>query len=507
MEETVMIGIYCRQSVDKKDSISIEQQRETCIRVIGEAEYTVFSDKGFTGANTNRPGFEKMMKAVRMGRITKVIVYKVDRISRSLLDFVGIYSEFEKRQVEFVSCCEQFDTSTAMGKATLQIIMVFAELERNMIQKRVRDNFYERAKKGLYLAGAAPYGFQRREIVIDGIHTHMLEPDSGHPEKLRNVRWMYTDYRMNRSLGRIAKLLNEKNMLTNRGNPFTAVSVSRILRNTVYVRADAQVYDYLVSKGAVVDQPVESFVGIYGCTVYGRRKGKTVRKFSDLRGENVQMNLHEGIISSAEWLAVQRELDKNKPLSRSGSGKNTWLTGLTKCSFCQKAVTAVGGQKNGKRYISCTGRKEHCCQGRTRSVTFDEIEAAVMNSLTERIRSFDFTQAEKSRSVTAEENGLKIRLSKNKEEIAKLMEKVADAGEGLMHYINERISMLDSDSKELREKLRQLQGDGRAENETKKIKSQLTEWGSLDFEQKKLIAHTFIEKIMIGDGTIEIMYR
>ena len=67
--------------------------------------------------------------------------------------------------------------------------------------------------------------------------------------------------------------------------------------------------------------------------------------------------------------------------------------------------------------------------------------------------------------------------------------------------------MLDSDSKELREKLRQLQGDGRAENETKKIKSQLTEWGSLDFEQKKLIAHTFIEKIMIGDGTIEIMYR
>ena len=92
MGEMQMIGIYCRQSVDKKDSISIEQQRDTCVRVIGDAKYTVFSDKGYTGANTNRPGFEKMMKAVETGIIEKVIVYKVDRISRSLLDFVGIYT-------------------------------------------------------------------------------------------------------------------------------------------------------------------------------------------------------------------------------------------------------------------------------------------------------------------------------------------------------------------------------------------------------------------------------
>ncbi len=503
MGEMQMIGIYCRQSVDKKDSISIEQQRDTCVRVIGDAKYTVFSDKGYTGANTNRPGFEKMMKAVETGIIEKVIVYKVDRISRSLLDFVGIYSEFEKRRVEFVSCCEQFDTSNAMGKATLQIIMVFAELERNMIQKRVRDNFYERAKKGLYLAGAAPYGFQRKEIIIDGIHTHMLEPESEHPEKLSNVRWMYTDYRLNRSLGRIAKILNGKKALTNRGKPFTAVSVSRILRNTVYVRADVEVYKYLASKGAEMNQPVENYVGIFGCTVYGRRKGKTVRKFSDLRGENVQMNLHEGIITSSEWLAVQKELDRNKPLSRSGKSSSTWLTGLTKCRFCGKGVTVVGGQKNGRRYLSCGGKKEHSCQGRTACMTFDEIESAVKNSLIARIKGFEFSE----RGFTAEENELKIRLEKNKAEAEKLLDKVADAGESLMHYINERIEMLEAGSRNIMEELKKLHEQAGTEQDAEKIRQTLTEWNELSFNEKKLTAQAFIEKIVVGDGTIEIMYR
>ena len=156
-----MIAIYCRQSIDKKDSISIEQQEQACKAFTFGAPYAVYSDKGYTGANTNRPEFSSLMSDVQNGSIQKVIVYKVDRISRSLQDFVGIYSEFEKHGVEFVSCNEQFDTSTAMGKATLQIIMVFAELERNMIQKRVKDNFYERAKKGLFLAGVAPYGFKK----------------------------------------------------------------------------------------------------------------------------------------------------------------------------------------------------------------------------------------------------------------------------------------------------------------------------------------------------------
>ena len=199
-----MIAIYCRQSIDKKDSISIEAQIESCKRLIFSEEYEVYTDKGFTGANTNRPQFEKLMKDIEKKKINKIIVYKVDRISRSLQDFVGIYARFEKHGIEFVSCNEQFDTSTAMGKATLQIIMVFAELERNMIQKRVKDNFYERAKKGLFLAGVAPYGFKKVPIQIDGINTRILEIDSDHPEQMQAVKYMYSEYMLSKSLGELA---------------------------------------------------------------------------------------------------------------------------------------------------------------------------------------------------------------------------------------------------------------------------------------------------------------
>ena len=267
-----MIAIYCRQSVDKKDSISIEQQEQACIAFTFGNAYKVFKDKGFTGANTNRPAFVEMMSQVRSRQVTKVIVYKVDRISRSLQDFVGIYGEFEKYGVEFVSCNEQFDTSNAMGKATLQIIMVFAELERSMIQKRVHDNFYERAKKGLFLAGVAPFGYKKIPVTIDGIHTHKLEADE---KQIEIVKMIYSDYLMTRSLGAVVKKLNACGISTNRGNYFSSVTIARLLRNPVYVRADADVYLYLKSKGASMNQPIEDYIGVFGCTIYGERKSKT----------------------------------------------------------------------------------------------------------------------------------------------------------------------------------------------------------------------------------------
>ncbi len=502
-----MIAIYCRQSVDKKDSISIGQQEAACKRLTGtEENCLVFSDKGFTGANTHRPGFEKMMREIKKGRIAKVIVYKVDRISRSLLDFVGIYSLFEKYQVEFVSCSEQFDTSTAMGKATLQIIMVFAELERNMIQKRVKDNFYDRAKKGLYLAGVAPFGYCKVPITVDGIHTHCLAPDQEHPEKLSSVRWMYESCLLHKSLGQIARELNVQGMMTNRSKPFTSVSVSRILRNTVYVRADADVYHYLKEKGAVIQQPVEDFTGVYGCTVYGTRKQKTTQKFTDLHGENVQLNHHEGLISSADWLAVQHELDQHKPVSNSGKGRNTWLTGLTKCRFCGRGVTVVNGQRNGKRYLNCGGRKEHLCPGRSHPMTFDEIEEAVKNDLLQTLRSFAFTPAVHPRVVTAEENHLKIRLIRNREEIEKLMEKLADAGKTLMTYIRERIQQLDAENKEISAELNR-QSDEQPTEDVGQLRKRLMDWDELAFDEKKRIAQAFLSSVIVGDGEIEVVYQ
>ena len=106
-----MIAIYVRQSVDKKDSLSIEDQIERCKAEIGQESYKVYEDKGYSGKSLNRRDFPLMMNDIRAGNISKVVVYRLDRISRSVLDFANIYAVLEEYGVEFVSCNEKFQIS------------------------------------------------------------------------------------------------------------------------------------------------------------------------------------------------------------------------------------------------------------------------------------------------------------------------------------------------------------------------------------------------------------
>ena len=123
-------ALYGRQSVDKKDSISVESQLDFCKYETHGQPYQTYTDKGFSGKNTNRPDFECMMRDIRAGRIKRVIVYKLNRISRSILDFANMMEVFQEYDVEFVSSTEKFDTSTPIGRAMLNICIVFAQLER-----------------------------------------------------------------------------------------------------------------------------------------------------------------------------------------------------------------------------------------------------------------------------------------------------------------------------------------------------------------------------------------
>ena len=129
--------IYARQSVDRKDSISIESQIDFCKYELKGGSCRVFKDKGYSGKNTDRPEFQKLLGEIRKGKVRRVIVYKLDRISRSILDFATMMELFQEYDVEFVSSTEKFDTSTPMGRAMLNICIVFAQLERETIQKGV----------------------------------------------------------------------------------------------------------------------------------------------------------------------------------------------------------------------------------------------------------------------------------------------------------------------------------------------------------------------------------
>ena len=133
--------IYARQSVDRKDSISIESQIDFCKYELKGGSCRVFKDKGYSGKNTDRPEFQKLLGEIRKGKVRRVVVYKLDRIRRSILDFANMMELFQEYDVEFVSSTEKFDTSTPMGRAMLNICIVFAQLERETIQKRVTDAY------------------------------------------------------------------------------------------------------------------------------------------------------------------------------------------------------------------------------------------------------------------------------------------------------------------------------------------------------------------------------
>ena len=174
-------AIYARQAIDKADSISIESQIEFCNYELKGGACKEYTDKGYSGKNTDRPQFQNLIQDIEQGRIRKVIVYKLDRISRSILDFANIMGLFEKYKVEFVSSTEKFDTETPMGRAMLNICIVFAQLERETIQRRVRDAYLSRSRKGFHMGGKTPYGFLTEPIQMEGINTKKLV---AHPEVL-----------------------------------------------------------------------------------------------------------------------------------------------------------------------------------------------------------------------------------------------------------------------------------------------------------------------------------
>ena len=221
------VAIYIRVSTTYQvDKDSLPLQREELINyakyILGIEEYQVFEDAGFSGKNTDRPGYQSMMKGVRSGLFSHVLVWKLDRISRNLLDFAAMYNELKRLDVAFVSKNEQFDTSSAMGEAMLKIILVFAELERKMTSERVTATMISRASNGKWNGGRVPYGYsydaEKKEFSII-------------PEEQEAAVLMCDLYESSRSLVHVSRKLNEKGYRTKAGNQWGPVGVRHVLRS------------------------------------------------------------------------------------------------------------------------------------------------------------------------------------------------------------------------------------------------------------------------------------
>ena len=508
-------ALYARQSIEKKDSISIESQLEYCRYETRGETFIEYTDKGFSGKDTNRPGFENMMNDIRAGKIRRVIVYKLDRISRSILDFANMMEIFQKYHVEFVSSTEKFDTSTPIGRAMLNICIVFAQLERETIQKRVTDAYYARCRRGFYMGGRIPYGYRITDTVIDNIRTSMYEevPEESHQLKLIYSMYADTDY----SLGDIVRYLNEHQIKNLRGASWNTARISEMLRNPAYVEADIDVYRFFQSQGANIHNPASDFTGYNGCYLY-RGTASSSRKQSDLSDREIVLAPHKGFIPSRTWLACRIRCLNNRQSAKTCKPKNSWLAGKVKCGNCGYALTVRKAKTKWGRYFVCSraGSRGGGCTGAGCTVYADVLEEYMLGAIRERLSefsalkegAFEGSLASCMADMEEEQKNMtrKIRLTQIEEEIEVLLSKVSGAGSVLMKYIDEKVSVLDAERKALQEEIATAGAkdtDGRLKQITNHIKS----WETLSPPGRQAVADTLIKVIKIADGNMEITWN
>ena len=230
----------------------------------------VYTDKGFSGKDINRPALQQLLADAENGRIDKIMVYRLDRISRSVHDFTGLCARLSSRGVHFQSVTEgiTLDDSPS-GTVMAQIMMVFAQFERETIQRRVTDNYFARAKTGMYLGGRPPFGFDKGETVVGGKRTACYVANPAQAALMAGLFERYAQE--DETLGSLVRRLNADGCRTARGGSWSTLPLGRLLRNPAFVRADALVYRYLKSRGAVMNDPVTAYDQRRGCYCYAPR--------------------------------------------------------------------------------------------------------------------------------------------------------------------------------------------------------------------------------------------
>lgn len=484
-EVSVVEAIYARQSIDKRDSLSIEGQIEQCQKDAGD-NVQVYQDKGFSGKNTKRPAFMELLRAVEAGEIRKVIVYRLDRISRSIADFSRLWELFDEHGVEFQSVTEKFDTSSPIGRAMLNIVLVFAQLERETTAERVRDNYLHRFTLGAWPGGPAPYGFELTKILDGGKKISSLVAN----EKAETVERLFREYaKPGASLRSIARELTEEGIPGPKRETWDSVTLSRILHSPLYVCADEAVYWYYIAQGIQARQGIEAFTGNHACNVIGRRDRGRNRCGSHC-GQMLTVANHRGFISSDLWLEVQDKLAGNRQIPKENAGRYSWLTGLMKCAKCGYAVKIIHARAEDRFYLACSGRANFADCDSVIHLDLRELEEQVAFRIDEILSN---CPPEKICPDLPESTRM---ILETERKIACLVEAISRGGDISTDYIIREIEMLHREREQLLERCR-----------APATQPERVEFKKANFEEKKLIAGAFIDKILLQDDSAEILWK
>ena len=367
------VAIYIRVSTHYQiDKDSLQVQRRELIAyaqmVLGIQDFVIFEDPGYSAKNTDRPDYQKMMDRLRTGEFSHLLVWKIDRISRNLLDFANMYQELKNLGVTFVSKNEQFDTSSAIGEAMLKIILIFAELERNITSERVTAVMLSRAENGQWNGGRIPYGydFDKKEKVFS------LNPIEN---KIYNlILDLYEQYQ---SVLYVTRYLNDQGFRTRSGKEWTTTAVYKILTNVFYTGD----YLYNVHKG-----------------------GKGTDKRSDAEWVRIEAH-HVASVSYERFDRIQFILKRNKrggvPEGETYIKKNIHVFGgLISCGKCGSNMSATLDRRRADGWrpsiYGCSKRRHNDTKCRNKYISDIILGPFVFNYIANIIRSKDAVNAKTS---------------------------------------------------------------------------------------------------------------
>jgi len=395
------IAIYSRKSKLTGKGDSIGNQIQMCKDYIEnlnknkEIEYSIYEDEGFSGKNTNRPEFQKLLNDIKKEKFDILICYRLDRISRNVADFSSTLDELQSYGVDFVSIREQFDTTSPMGRAMIYIASVFAQLERETIAERVRDNMMELAKNGQWLGGSPPLGYSRkRETCFDeNGNEKAISFLIQEPEEVKLVKIIFETYLKQGSIHQTEKYLMKNNIVPVSGKYFALATLHKVLKNPLYVKSSDDILKYLDDDGINIYGTPDGIHGIlqYNRTFLSTRDGKKLNQFRDKSEWIAAVSKRcKGFIEPNTWLEVQKQLKTNKFLApNSGKTNKAILTSKLICSSCGTTMGIVQGHRDNdtglkKIYYKCNLKRRS--SGRlcnSKNLIGEKLEECVLDSLIE----------------------------------------------------------------------------------------------------------------------------
>ena len=527
-------AIYARRSKIVETGDSIETQIQLCtnyLKNIGITDTIIYSDEGFSGKDTDRPKFMELLNDAKNKKFQVLICYKLDRLSRNIGDFSNLINDLEKYNISFISVVEQFDTGSAMGKAMMYICSVFSQLERETISKRVCDNMYSLAENGYWLGGEAPFGYtNKRNSVTDSSGKNRtfaeLVPVK---DEIEIAKLIFDKYLEFGSVSKVEKYTLQNNIKTRRNKYWSKTTLSYLISNPVYVKADESIVEYYKSLGINTYGNVN---GYNGMLIYKKRKGKT-SKLRDSSEWIYAVSNHEGIIDSETWLKAQKLAKLNRVRAPNmGCSNRALLSGMIRCGKCGTFMRVAYGQPTKKspirkHYYACTLKHN---SGGTRcdnkNTDGPELDRLIINKLKE--MSIDKSslvkklKEYKSSLESSSENILYTSLQKsiaqNKEQIDNIINNISLTKDAMVvKVLLDKLATLKEEEAKLNENLANLNSEmeeqdaliANCDDIISKLKNFSKLIDSLNVEGQKKLVSSIIDKVFVnGDtGAVKIKFK